>query len=300
MAADRVGKRREAAEKLYMQTDETLEGADGRNDHQSKKNNVLSKKKLWDELWKTLKREQIKWWEATALMKYVECERIPRGLRIFIVPTLQDPDPELIERWMENNHVCSMNMLRMLITSAEKESKRLLEESEKITKTLQEMYPKEEFENEMNKMNKKLERIEEDIKLKKLSKFQRDERDYKAGRILTFGKKYDQSYADKTNDVSELPKEMILTTPTNETEEDVTETITTMDNIDINKDLAKARILNEFTLLAKERNPNQSYSESPGRSRGRGGRGGSKPRFTRQEVMDSPVGSRTRGRYTKK
>lgn len=81
-------------------------------------NKDSSKTQLWDRLLKASKIEQNKWWEQTTLQKYIDVGRIPRGLHIFITPTFNDPDPELIIEWAENSHACSIVMLALLVKYA--------------------------------------------------------------------------------------------------------------------------------------------------------------------------------------
>ena len=44
-----------------------------------------------------------KWWEKVTLTKYIEYKHIPRGLRILLMPTLNDLGPDLIKK-MANRH----------------------------------------------------------------------------------------------------------------------------------------------------------------------------------------------------
>ncbi|KAJ1166052.1 hypothetical protein NDU88_006462 [Pleurodeles waltl] len=144
---------------------------------------------LWNKLWKNSKKEQSKWWEAVTLQKYIDCGRIPRGLRIFIIPTHKNPDPEMVVEWMENNHQCSINMLKILVKYAWKDQSRLSDETETIIKDLKELCTAEVFEKEMEKCNEKLRKTEDALKVKKQQKFLQDLKDYERGQILTFGRK---------------------------------------------------------------------------------------------------------------
>ncbi|KAJ1169388.1 hypothetical protein NDU88_001281 [Pleurodeles waltl] len=72
-----------------------------------------------------------KWWEMTSLTKYMENDRVPRGLRILIVPTLGDMDPDLLEEWRSHTAACSRKLIGTLITQA----KRLMEAQMEIIET---------------------------------------------------------------------------------------------------------------------------------------------------------------------
>lgn len=183
-------KRCEAAEKMF---ENYKESNPTENNEPAPRDSALpNKHQLWDRLWRALKLEQNKWWEATTLQKYIDVGRVPRGLRIFVTPTFNDPDPELISDWAANNHNCSTIMLGLLVKYARKDVERLSDEIDNITKQLKSMCAQDEFQNEMDKMNAKLSKIEEDIKTKKQRKFHRDLIDYQKGQILTFAKKYDK------------------------------------------------------------------------------------------------------------
>ncbi|XP_078524347.1 uncharacterized protein LOC144797570 [Lissotriton helveticus] len=255
MADTRNNRRKEAASKLFTKTEGGVE-----SNEKTLTKKVDDVKKMWDALWKILKKEQSKWWEATALAKYVECNRIPRGLRIFIIPTFQQPDPELIGEWMTNNYACSMNMLNILIKYADKECIKLNAESEQIIAKLKEKYTESEFIVEMTKMEKRLGKIEEEIKEKKQRKFYRDEIDYDKGRILTFGKRFKvlrgtkkkskkqgmgtnkQAVQQENGEEGVVPLEV---TDSDTTESEISEQAESLN--------VKDRILNEFALMARGR-----------------------------------------------
>ncbi|KAJ1088272.1 hypothetical protein NDU88_001430 [Pleurodeles waltl] len=116
----------------------------------------LVKKQLWDNLWKISKREHAKLWEATTLQKYVECDRIPRGLIIFTLRNIVDPDPDMIEEWMINNHNCSSGMLKILIKYARKDVEKLSQEIDKCMAMLKDNCSLEEYE----KMSEDVDRSE--------------------------------------------------------------------------------------------------------------------------------------------
>ena len=49
----------------------------------------------YNKLEKLYKQEMSKWWEATSLQQYLDCGRVPRGLRIFTTPTYEKPNPRM-------------------------------------------------------------------------------------------------------------------------------------------------------------------------------------------------------------
>ena len=61
-----------------------------------------------------------KWWEKITLTKYLEYKRIPRGLRILLLPTLNDLGPDLVKRWQTDTTDCSFKLMETLIAHAER------------------------------------------------------------------------------------------------------------------------------------------------------------------------------------
>lgn len=185
MATSRDTRRKALADKLF--TNISMTKRESQNENVNSENDTQNKKQLWDRLWRALKQEQSKWWEATTLQKYMDCVWVPRGLRIFVTPTFLNPDPDLIEEWAMNNHNCSTIMLKLLIKYAKKDIECLTAESEKIMESLRSKYTQIEFENEMKKLNIRLEKVEEGIKAKKQQKFYRDQIDYEKAQIPLVG-----------------------------------------------------------------------------------------------------------------
>ena len=151
--------------------------------------------KSWkSECWRLEKlkeKELRKWWEATSLKKYLEVERIPRGLRIFTVPSYENPDPLMLKAWREHTHRSSLGMLEILITFAWSDREKLLKEIATIETELKRNETETaKITEHISQMNKRLEKVEEDIKQRKARKFARDREDYLSGQILTFARKF--------------------------------------------------------------------------------------------------------------
>ncbi|KAJ1158851.1 hypothetical protein NDU88_011524 [Pleurodeles waltl] len=60
------------------------------------------------------------WWDMTSLTKYIESGRVPMGLRILILPTLGDMDPDLLEEWRMQTADCSTKLMGTLLTQAKR------------------------------------------------------------------------------------------------------------------------------------------------------------------------------------
>ncbi|KAJ1105750.1 hypothetical protein NDU88_003155 [Pleurodeles waltl] len=159
---------------------------------------------MYDKLEKLMRKELSKWWEIESLQQYIEVERAPRGLRIYTIPSYEDPDPELLEEWAENSKTSSLNMMKILIKYAFKDREKFMEEIDKTTKLILTLVSQSAFEEVKGNLDKKLSKFEEKITVKKHRKFISDFKDYQSGRILTFHHKYDHMYTEDYKDPTPL------------------------------------------------------------------------------------------------
>ncbi|KAJ1191473.1 hypothetical protein NDU88_000789 [Pleurodeles waltl] len=146
-----------------------------------------------------------KWWEMTSLTKYIESGRVPRGLRILILPTLGDMDPDLLGEWRTQTADCSIKLMGTLITQAKRRMDDQIIKIEQLTKDLDKLANQQEVSNQLAKMEERIKNKEEEIKSRKAHKFNRDKLDYEHGRIYTFARKYDNV---RTKDISKSGAEV--------------------------------------------------------------------------------------------
>ncbi|KAJ1163502.1 hypothetical protein NDU88_003960 [Pleurodeles waltl] len=145
----------------------------------------------FNELEKVKKKELNKWWECKSLNRYLEAEIIPRGLRIFIMPTYEDPHPDLLKEWAAHNALSSAGMMKILVKYAQIERDKAIEKIEDLEKTIDGFTDKKLADSLKTAMEERLAKIEEEITQKKACKFNRDTTDYQTGQIYTFAKKFD-------------------------------------------------------------------------------------------------------------
>ncbi|KAJ1184764.1 hypothetical protein NDU88_001567 [Pleurodeles waltl] len=148
-----------------------------------------------------------KWWEMTWLTKYIKSGTVPRGLRILILPTLGDMDPDLLEEWRTQTADCSTKLMGTLITQAKRRMDEQITKIEQLTKDLKKTVNQQEVSNQLAKMEERIKNKEEEIKSRKAHKFNRDKLDYEHGRIYTFARKYDSL---RTKDVSKSRVEVAI------------------------------------------------------------------------------------------
>lgn len=70
-----------------------------------------------------MERELRMWWDKVTLQKYLECGRIPRGLRIHKNPTFGLEDEDFINRWDETLEECSNSLMRLIIQKHSRDRK---------------------------------------------------------------------------------------------------------------------------------------------------------------------------------
>ncbi|KAJ1177650.1 hypothetical protein NDU88_002902 [Pleurodeles waltl] len=264
---------------------------------------------LYEKMEKLHRRELSKWWEVESLQRYIEVERVPRGLRIYTVPTYEDPDPEMLEEWAENSKQSSLNMMRILTKYAMKDRSRTLEEMEKVRLEILALITQETFDEYMKYLEKKLCKFEEEITAKKQRKFIRDFKDYQAGRILTFQRKYDHMYNEEATELNSRDSEQISQPIEEQEESDISDgNLSDVSDTALagapasDKEVDRLNFLKQFRLLNQGR-MDQHKGAHPQRGRGRGvrgrGRGTDRPRRGGAGDDTRPQGMITRARKRK-
>ncbi|KAJ1115571.1 hypothetical protein NDU88_003793 [Pleurodeles waltl] len=143
------------------------------------------------ELEKACISELKKWWEMTSLTKYIESGRVPRGLRILILPTLGDINLNLLEEWSIQTSECSFKLMGTLITEEQQCMEEQIKQIEELMKELEKLSKQKEVKQLLGKMEEQIAKQEEEIKTQKAHKFNRDKLDYEPFRIYTFARKYE-------------------------------------------------------------------------------------------------------------
>ncbi|KAJ1113777.1 hypothetical protein NDU88_002019 [Pleurodeles waltl] len=154
--------------------------------------NLTSAKSTFLALKKSLKKETAKWWEVASRKKYLDNDRIPRGLRILIFPPTDTTSQESLEKWEANLKMASMNMIQQLIEISQEQYERHKQEVDQLTQRIDEANWGNISTKNYAILNNIIDNYEADIIQRKNRKFRRDLRDYQQGRVYTFSKKYDQ------------------------------------------------------------------------------------------------------------
>ncbi|KAJ1091883.1 hypothetical protein NDU88_004997 [Pleurodeles waltl] len=107
------------------------------------------------ELEKARTLELKKWWEMTSLTKYTENGRVLRGLRILILPTLGDMDPDLLEQWRSYTADCSVKRMGTLITQAKRQMEEQTQVIDRLMEELEKMGNPQEVQQSLMKMEER-------------------------------------------------------------------------------------------------------------------------------------------------
>ena len=125
------------------------------------------------------------------MQNYLDSGMIPRGLRNFIMPSYESPNPIMLDEWASNSTESSTNMLKILVKYAKLDRDVLIQEISQLQDELSKSGEKEIIAKFKREMEVRLDVCETEIKARKHRKFIRDCKDYQSGCIYTFSKKYD-------------------------------------------------------------------------------------------------------------
>ncbi|KAJ1152879.1 hypothetical protein NDU88_005653 [Pleurodeles waltl] len=116
---------------------------------------------------------------------------------MFVLPTLSDMAPDLLQQRQHDTVECSMKLMRTLINRA-KHKLELLANQIKDFEDVLEPDAKKEVKKALKEIELKIEKHEKKVQVKKTKKFSQDKIDYETGRIYTLAKKYDTLYRRHT------------------------------------------------------------------------------------------------------
>ncbi|KAJ1173311.1 hypothetical protein NDU88_005147 [Pleurodeles waltl] len=294
MASSLEARRKEKSNKLFF-TQQTRDGDIIQGG--SSTGSGLQVQLMYDKLEKLMRKELSKWWEIESLQQYMEVERVPRDLRIYTIPSYEDPDPELLEEWAENSKTSSLNMMRILIKYASKERIKIVEEIDKITQVILTLVSQKTFDEVKDNLDKKLSKFEEEITVKKQRKFIRDYKDYQSGRILTFHHKNDHMYTEgykesiPSGDKSSSGVNLGLTEESDVSDGNLSDAseITAEQIRDVDASVNRSNFSKQFCLLNQGRTEQTKDFQSRGRGRGQRGRGRGTGQRRQEERKEVPM-----------
>lgn len=196
-----------------------------------------------------------------------------------VAPTYEDPNPNMLCEWAENNQESSGRMLAILIKYADIDRQNILEEIAQIMEMLDKEANQEPIEKFKSEMRDHLWKMETTIKERKAQKFLRNKNDYERGQIYTFAKKFENLRRQTMNTKGQGAPEA---------QSELSSIQTLKVDIDLEEGPSRSStpavpsVIDEFGFLQQKRRFNLRprppvSSEGPLRGRGRGSRGAKGP-----------------------
>ena len=269
---------RKAAARMVFDETGVVSALDGRTSTPTDTQDIGYK---LNKLEKLHKKELSKWCEICSLEKYIEVQRVPRGLRIHVVPTYENTNPLLLKDWAGLMAETCRTMILMLIKYAKIDLVETQKEIEEVRKDLDE-HPgtdKVRIITFLENMKTKLNKLEDEIKERKRRKFLRDKVDYEQGRILTFNRRFDMV----RQNTSLKPMEPLQELATIDSSEVSTDSESEKES-NIGATRTVPSVMDEYRLIHQD---HFHVARSRGRSRGRGGRGKTRGRGGARGAKDN-------------
>ncbi|OCT96826.1 hypothetical protein XELAEV_18009041mg [Xenopus laevis] len=117
------------------------------------------------------------------LAEYIKMQRIPRGLRVRLYPTLFAQDKEFCQKWEAIVNKCSNDLILATMEQIQKELPEMERAVETEAELIRNSFPAEAVAEGTSKLTDHLDKFRVEVEARKRSKFQRDAADYASGRV---------------------------------------------------------------------------------------------------------------------
>lgn len=114
----------------------------------------------------------------------------------------ENPNPDMLTEWAENNLTASMNLVKILVKYAQIDCDELLKEIDKLNEQIERLEQTEYISKTRKEIQDRIKKQEDKIKLRKVHKFARDKEDYEQGNIFTFSRRYENVNKMRLNDMT--------------------------------------------------------------------------------------------------
>lgn len=131
------------------------------------------------------------------MIKYHKVQRIPRGLRIPLKPSLCKNVQRFKDRWYGILNKCSLDLILLIIEELSNILDELTKEIQEIKNEIERSVTAEEWSNILDDLNKQLNQHTQEINERKIRKFRRDTLDYKLGEVYTWADIYQRRRQNK-------------------------------------------------------------------------------------------------------
>ncbi|OCT74496.1 hypothetical protein XELAEV_18033476mg [Xenopus laevis] len=117
------------------------------------------------------------------LAEYYKLQRIPRGLRSHLRPSMFSDDMDFKNKWEAILNKCSMDIMLLMMERLQKEMPSLTAKIEDAERKTRAAVPAEQFQAVQPKLEESLRHFRLKLEARKRGKFHRDETDYTEGRV---------------------------------------------------------------------------------------------------------------------
>ncbi|XP_056422768.1 uncharacterized protein LOC130362401 [Hyla sarda] len=154
---------------------------------------MLSLRALEHKVMSFSEKEVRLFWTVNSLRSYDECNRAPRGLRMYKEPSQFLEDDNFLDEWKQAHLEHSLRLMRIVLKRNEVEYNLVAQELCRARLELRSRHSEEQFTAFMKKLEKKLLTTQAETKDRKRDKFLRDKMDFETGRIHDWGNRKQQS-----------------------------------------------------------------------------------------------------------
>ncbi|OCT65677.1 hypothetical protein XELAEV_18041913mg [Xenopus laevis] len=122
------------------------------------------------------------------LSEYVRINRIPRGLRVHLRPTLFAEDKDFCQRWEAIINKCSLDLMLATMERLQKELPAIQQQIVSQELEMRNSFPPEIVAEGTEKLADHVKKFRSEVEARKRSKFQRDAGDYSTGNVYRWNR----------------------------------------------------------------------------------------------------------------
>ncbi|OCT78145.1 hypothetical protein XELAEV_18029251mg [Xenopus laevis] len=127
------------------------------------------------------------------LSEYIKTERIPRGLRVNLRPTLFSNDADFCKRWEAIINKCSTDLMLATMEHLQKSIPETRVSADAKEQKIRNSFAGDVVSGGMEKLTEHLDKFRMEVQTRKRQKFQRDAMDYATGSVYRWALSPDQT-----------------------------------------------------------------------------------------------------------
>ncbi|OCT82309.1 hypothetical protein XELAEV_18024830mg [Xenopus laevis] len=126
--------------------------------------------------------------DLRTLSEYVKINRIPRGLRVHLRPTLFAEDKDFCQRWEAIINKCSLDLMLATMKCLQKELPAIKQQIATQELEIRNSFPPDIVSEGTDKLADHVRKFRSEVEVRKRSKFQRDAGDYSTGNVYRWNR----------------------------------------------------------------------------------------------------------------